>query len=316
MHSQAFPASLGPEFSTSRAREAGVTWGRLRSKGLESPFHGVRTITHDCPAPTSPFEAARERELTLIRALSTRLTVGQFFAHRSAALLWGAPVPYRDYPDLHLGSLYPRRSPRVRGVTGHGFTPERVEVTWLGGSALLSPASTFVTLGDLPLPDLVAVGDYFAREHRPGVGRPHVGQLPLSTIGEMASAVNLGRWPGMKQLREALALVREDAWSPRESMLRVTLVQAGLPEPELNVDLFDEQGYFLGCVDMVYRRWRLVVEYQGELHAASYAQDVERVERLRAAGWTVLQVTKELARHPAELAERVARALMRAGWCA
>lgn len=91
--------------------------------------------------------------------------------------------------------------------------------------------------------------------------------------------------------------------------MRCILIAGGLPEPELNVDLYDERGRFLGCVDMVYREARVVIEYLGMLHGEQWAADVERLARFRAAGWIVIEVTSPLLRRPEELVRRVSAAL-------
>lgn len=266
------------------------------------------------PVSGGSHDAARAHEEALLHVLNERLLQGQFFSHRSAALVWGAPLPRRRIPVLQVGVILPQRAPRIDGVVGRSFSPGRVEIRDCDGVRVLSPASTFATLGGMSITDLVAVGDYFLRRHRPGVGRPGVGSPPLATVEELRHAVGLGRWRGAPMLREALELVREDSWSPRESYVRVVLVRAGLPEPELNVDLFDRWGEFLACVDMVYHRWRVVIEYHGEQHSLSFARDVERVERLRAEGWVVIQVTKALANQPDVMVARIARELRAAGW--
>lgn len=118
----------------------------------------------------------------------------------------------------------------------------------------------------------------------------------------------------MHRLEHALTLIREDAWSPRETTTRLQLVRGGLPEPVLNTDVVDVAGRFLACLDMAYPEYRVAVEYQGELHHNSYARDIERVERLRAAGWIVIQVSRVLAANPAELVCRVGAALRSRGW--
>lgn len=308
------PAQLGSTFSVEQARACGMSVDRLRASDLESPFRGVRAVRARPPSPGAPFETEKARELALIRMLSRRMLPGQFFCHRSAAMLWNAPVPHLRKAELHLGVLLPQRAPRVRGVIGHSFSAGRAQLSAVEDMQLLSPAFTFATLGGLSLMNLVAVGDFFVRQHRPGVGRRQPGRPPLATVIELGEAVRLGRWSGMQRLRDALRLVREDSWSPRESMTRVLLVRAGLPEPELNVDLFDRSGAFLGCADMVYPRYRVIIEYQGEHHRLRYAEDVERVERMRVAGWSVLQVTKVLLGQPGMLVARVARELRAAGW--
>ena len=99
--------------------------------------------------------------------------------------------------------------------------------------------------------------------------------------------------------------------SPRESLVRCLLVDAGLGEPLLNLDVRDDTGRFLGCVDMAYPEQKVAIEYHGMLHGATWAADVERIAALRAAGWVVIEVTAPLLRTPETLIRRVATALRR-----
>ena len=308
------PAELGTAFTISDARAFAIGLGRLRGADLAAPFRGVRMRSEEGDPQLNMFARALREELQLIRALALRDHPTQFFSHRSAALLWGAPMPHAPCPDLHLSAFSPLRAPRVAGVRGHCLERARFQVDRHEGIALTSPASTWVTLGHLPLAQLVAAGDYFVRVYRAGHGRKDVGKPPLATREELRAAIDLGRWPGAHRLRQALALIREDSWSPRESVVRVVLARAGLPEPELNRDVFDRHGIFLACVDLAFLEFKVAVEYHGQVHAERYAEDVERVERLRADGWIVIQVTRTLARDPHLLAQRVAQALRKRGW--
>lgn len=272
----------------------------------------MRQRTED--AHLNQYQRAHRRELDLIEALAQGQSAAHFVSHRSAALMWGAPMPWSRGLDLHLSVLAPRRAPRIAGVHGHRFESSRCRVDERNGVLLSSAASTWAMLGELSLFDLVAVGDYLVRVNRAGYGRPNAGVPALTTVAEMQHVLALGRWEGMVRLRQALTLIREDSWSPRETTTRLTLVLAGLPEPELNRDVFDKSGCFLACLDLAFVDYKVAVEYQGELHAGSYAEDVERIERLRAEGWIVLQVTRTLARQPRALVERVAAALRERGW--
>jgi len=87
-------------------------------------------------------------------------------------------------------------------------------------------------------------------------------------------------------------------------------VRSGLPEPELNIDVHDDDGRFLACIDLGYRAQKVGIEYQSLLHARRYAEDVERLAALRAAGWTVIEVTSALLARPEELVDRTRRALV------
>lgn len=211
--------------------------------------------------------------------------------------------------ELHVSAFGHIPFPRATGVKGHRTLLRLTSVTEHEGLRVSSPAATWASLGVLPLFDLVALGDFFCRRWRSGRGRPHAGRAPLATIEELQGMVDAGRRRGADRLRAALDLIREDAWSPRESYVRCLLVAAGLPEPELNIDVFDERGRFLGCVDLAYPHERVAIEYLGMLHGERWAQDVERLAALRAAGWNTIEVTSPLLKRPEELIARVRAAL-------
>ncbi|UNK71253.1 DUF559 domain-containing protein [Microbacterium sp. H1-D42] len=197
---------------------------------------------------------------------------------------------------------------RTVGVKGHRISADTPCIR-KGAMTAVHPSIAWAQSASLGLLDLVALGDYLCRVHRPGFGRKLVGTAPWTTVEELGALVSNSRRVGIGRLREAVTLIREDSWSPRESMLRCRIVLAGLPEPLLNQDVFDQHGRFLGCVDLAYPSLKIAIEYQGRLHHASYAADVERIAALRAAGWTVIEVTDALYRRPDELIARIQDAL-------
>jgi very-short-patch-repair endonuclease len=103
---------------------------------------------------------------------------------------------------------------------------------------------------------------------------------------------------------------------PTESGLEaafLTLVRdAGLPEPERQVDLGGTDGW-IGRVDFYVRTVRLILEVDSEwLHTAAVdvANDRRRDEAFRAAGFEVLRITEDEIRHrPAAAVARLRRAL-------
>lgn len=313
------PSELPATFSVAEAVRAGVSPMRLRASDLASPRRGVRTrlgARSEGGGGSAPnrFERHRRDELERILQVARILAPHQFFSHRSAARLWGAPVPYEPGALVHASVLDGARAPQISGVIGHSLLSERCRVLERNGISLADPASTWAQLGRLPLVEIVALGDYFVRVHREGYGRRNVGMPPFATLADLAGVLELGRWQGSTKLRRALGLIREDSWSPQESRVRVELVLAGVPEPELNGDVFDGRGVFLGCVDLLFRRYRVGVEYQGGQHSESYAADVERLAALRADHWSMIEVTSALARRPTVMAGRVLSALRERGW--
>lgn len=318
------PSALGTTFSVRTAAAAGVSPGRLRRGDLERPFRGIRTV----PPPASearssdeddPFFQQAEARRQLVRHYAPRLVRAQFISHESAAAMWCAPLPlaWTDAGDLaapsdltvHVSTFGRGHLIRAAAVTAHRARHRTSRYTHVEQIPVADPATTWASLGRLPLLDLVALGDYFCRVWRSGPGRPEAGTPPLATVAQLQGAIDAGRRTGNRRLREAIDLIRVDSWSPRESAVRCHLVFGGLPEPRLNHDIYDEHGRFLACADLAYPERKLAIEYQSILHAAQYSADVERLARLRAAGWVVIEVTAELLADPDAMVARVRKAL-------
>lgn len=79
--------------------------------------------------------------------------------------------------------------------------------------------------------------------------------------------------------------------------MRLTVCDAGLPEPKTDVDVYDDSGEFLGCVDLAYPRWKIALEYEGDHHRVDRAQwnrDIDKHAALTRAGWWVIRVTAQM----------------------
>jgi hypothetical protein len=94
-----------------------------------------------------------------------------------------------------------------------------------------------------------------------------------------------------------------------ESRLRLLLVLAGLPEPEVNVILRDSDGEWSMRFDLCYRELKLIIEYDGRQHAESIKQwkrDSRRREALDHMGWRVIVVDRDdLYVNPGETLDRI-----------
>ncbi|WP_162785738.1 endonuclease domain-containing protein [Microbacterium sorbitolivorans] len=293
---------------------AGVGAGRLRGADLEQPFHGARALPRT-NVDTDPWAALRAEMIWLARAYAPLLRDDQFFSHETAAAIWGAPMYASGPVVLHVSVMGTGVMPQRRGVQGHRAQPVATTTRVIDGLRVASFATMWAMLGtDHSRDQLVAVGDFGCRVWREGIGRPDPGRAPITTLEQLEAAMNAIRRRGISRLRQAHPLIRTDAWSPRETKTRLILVDDGLPEPELNRDVFDEFGGFLGCVDLAYPEYKVAVEYQGQLHGEQYARDLERIERLRAAGWTVIQVSSDTLRYPNVVTRRVFEALLARGW--
>ena len=101
--------------------------------------------------------------------------------------------------------------------------------------------------------------------------------------------------------------------SPMETQLRMLLVLAGLPRPQVQVSLGNETS-FLGRVDLYYPDARLVIEYDGSTHRDSFAADNRRQNRLLGAGYRILRFSaSDVLGSPEDVIALVRSALSEAG---
>lgn len=118
---------------------------------------------------------------------------------------------------------------------------------------------------------------------------------------------------GVRQLRELLPLVDPGSESPKESWLRLLLVDGGLPRPQTQIPV-DESGFPIAFLDMGWRNIKLGVEYDGDQHRSDrrqYVKDLRRLPMLAGLGWEVIRVIAE--DRPAEVLHRVREAFQRRG---
>lgn len=92
--------------------------------------------------------------------------------------------------------------------------------------------------------------------------------------------------------------------------------QAGLPEPEWNVEVRDGSG-LIGIVDALWLPWQVISEKEGMRFHTTPRQrraDARRFNRLGDAGYTIRRFSwEDVVRTPVEVAATVCRALQAAG---
>jgi hypothetical protein len=119
---------------------------------------------------------------------------------------------------------------------------------------------------------------------------------------------------GVRQLRDLLPLVDVGAESPKESWLRLLLVDGGLPAPETQIPICDQSGVPIAYLDMGYRDIKLAFEYDGDQHRTDrrqYVKDIRRLPMVERRGWEVIRVIAE--DRPAEVLLRAREAYARRG---
>lgn len=287
------PPSLPRAFTVPQAVTLGVASARLRSRDLTAPFYGTRACggLDDLPAR--------------LRLLLEALPEHAFVAGPTAALAWDLPLPLpleRAATDVLCVGV-PARENRIRrpGIRGRALQLDPEDIALRHGIRVTTPERTWVDISEeLSLPRLVAVTDRLLRVD--------VSRHDLNRAHERAGR----RKPGLARRERALALGDARSESPKESELRVIFHEAGLPRPELNVEIVD-RGRFIARVDMLFRDARLVVEYQGDYHRdpAQWRRDEARRAELESLGYRVTYVTAGDLADPDLLIARIRRLLGR-----
>jgi very-short-patch-repair endonuclease len=121
--------------------------------------------------------------------------------------------------------------------------------------------------------------------------------VEILVLADQALRLRLGRFHELA----------EPAESPMETRLRWTLLQAGLPRPQVQTELRDSDGRFVGRADLYYPQAKLAIEYDGANHRDRLVEDDRRQNVLVTAGFRLLRFTA--ADRPELITALVRRAL-------
>ncbi|MBB2891778.1 DUF559 domain-containing protein [Flexivirga oryzae] len=260
------PVELGTSFTTREAIAHGVTLRRLRHRALATPTRGLRLTSADPDLV--------ERAAAHLKVLPARRSA---YSHATASALLG--LPDRKDPRLHVtlpDGVFVRR----RGMVMHRGLQHR-EIWSVHDLPVVSPVETWLDLAPLrTLEELVILGDAIL-QHQPDLA---------TTLRHTVEAHSGAR--GIRRARDALELVRPGVLSPQETLWRLRFRAAGYPEPELNVEVRDPAGRWLGIGDFVWREQRLVVEYDGDYHFTVEQRRHDQVRRraMRTGDWAVIEL--------------------------
>ncbi|KAA8957887.1 MAG: DUF559 domain-containing protein [Mycobacterium sp.] len=192
-----------------------------------------------------------------------------------------------------------RHRPAGLQIRGDRLRPDEIQT--IGGVAVTTPPRTALDLTCwYPTVTAVAGVDALARAC----------ELKMADVEVLIQRYQGRR--GIRRARESLDLIDAGAQSPKESWLRVILMQAGLPRPQTQIPVCDGFGAVRFYLDMGWEDTRVAVEYDGDQHRSDRSQhawDVKRLEMLQRLGWIVIRVLA--GDHPAEVVHRVRSALTR-----
>lgn len=280
-------------FTRRAALAAGLTDRMLRGPRFRSLLTGVYLSTDVRVTP-------------IIMAAAALLTQpeGAVASHHSAAGVMRAPVPVHQLEHVTVPTPADRR--RRSGVRCHVAALETVDQMRMYGLMITAPHRLFVDMAEyLSLVELVILGDWLVRQQ-------------FLSCASLVRYCNDSSDRHVLHARRAAAYVRDRVDSPMETRLRMLLVLAGLPEPEVNREIRDTNGSVVMRLDLSYPRVKLAVEYDGRQHTELVEQrhrDLDRRDDLEEDEWRLLVVTSRgIFVEPEKTLLRVWRALRARGW--
>ena len=265
-----------------------LTRDALRSTAWRRLFRGVYA---DAELPDT--YAVRIRGARLL------LPAAGVFSGRTAAYLLGAAALVDSTAPVEVAVPAGTQFGPVNGLRIRRVPLPAGDVTQVRGFRCTRGLRTALDIArSEPLLDGVAALDVLLRESVVGIGE----------LREAGAGLRGGR--GAAVARRAIALADPRAESPPESVLRVLLALAGLPAVPQHV-VRDRNGNFVARVDLAYEEQKIAIEYDGYWHneRGQFTRDRQRLNRLVAAGWTVLHVTAADLKNPEGLIARVRQLL-------
>jgi hypothetical protein len=235
-------------------------------------------------------------------SLEQRITAAWLWSNRRATIAGAAAAALhgaRWIPDNVPVELIHANTRAPRGVLTRRDALRDGETQTLAGRAVTTPERTAFDIG------------------RGGAVRSAVARLDAlarATGFKIDDVLRIAkshpRSPGLRCLETALELVDAGAQSPRESYLRLLLIDAGLPRPQTQIPVLGVDAMPVAYLDLGWEEYMVAVEYDGDQHRTDrrqYVKDIQRIEMLERMGWIIVRVVAENG--PASIVRRVRAAI-------
>jgi hypothetical protein len=235
----------------------------------------------------------------LLTAMAKRLPAGAAFSGLTAAWLHGLDVK----PCHPIEVTIPFGSRRRAGASVRRAALVAEEIVMRCGLPATSAVRTVVDLaGRDSLTEAVVATD----------SALHIRLVSRAELHAYVSAHPMAR--GITRLKRVIDLAEPKTESPMETRLRMLLVLTGLPRPEVQAPFRDEEGNFLGRLDLFYRDQGLAIEYDGDNHRDRLVADNRRQNVLIGAGLRLLRFTaSDVYKAPNRVAMQVRNGLAERG---
>lgn len=309
LFARCFMLLMNEIYPISELLKSGMTPSEVRAAVTDGRLVRLRRGVYGPSRQATPWDEHRRA----VRAAMKALGPGGVVSHESAAVLQGMWIDSARLGIVHVTSDGPSHGRNRGGLRMHQAPLSDADIEIVDGIACTSGSRTAIDLARTnPLEWGVAACD----------SATHLG---LTTPDSLRDALERGKGlRGAPRARLAVSLSDRSSESPLESVSRVLMWQAGLPDPVLQYALHVD-GRLLARFDFGWEEFRLAGEadgaekyrdgaFGGGRGADAIMREKRRENAVREAGWQIVRWDWATVRNPAALEKRVATALRYAGW--
>ena len=234
-----------------QALDAGLVDDEIRRRRRRGEWTGLQRGAY---LVGSARPSARQQHLLMVRATLAGLRVPAVVSHASAAALHGLPLWGLRLGQVHVTRVPPARSADETRLRSHVARLAPHDITAVDGTAVTSVARTVLDVArSVPFPAALAVADAALASE-------------LTTPDELLGVLEAGAGTrGTRSARRVVEAADRRSESVGESRSRALMIDAGLPVPDLQVEVRRADGSLVGRCDFGWREHGLLGEFDGRI---------------------------------------------------
>ena len=284
---------------------AGYTDRQIRTRVKTGELHRVRHGSY-CDATLWHSLSAADQHRVLARAVLRRAHPSTVLTHVSSAIEQGAPVWEHDLTKVHTTRTDGRAGRRESDRVQHAGTMPAYHVKRVNGVPVSLGTRCAVEMTTISTVEsaLITVD-----------GLLHAGLTTLNGVTQFAHRTRW--WPNSLRTTVVLRLADRRHESAGESRTAYFCYAQGLPRPEPQVIIRDENGREVARVDFAWIRFGVFLEFDGKIKYKKYRRKGESLDDFllrekareelicQLTGWVCIRITWAQLDQPRTLAGRV-----------
>jgi hypothetical protein len=258
-------------------------------------------------------DSREDRQRLTGHVVADRLAPNVALSHVNGALEHGLPVWDHDLSLTHVTRLDGGAGRTEAGVIHHEGLTVGDDLVQIGGRLVMRPVRAALETASLGTSEAaLTLFDSLL----------HLGKGTFEVLQQ--TYLTLEHWPDMQKLHVPVLMADPRPESVGESRSRWMFYAQHLPAPELQFEVYDDDGHLLGTTDFAWPEHKLLGEFDGKVKYVRYLRAGEtpgdavfrekrREQRLcEQLGWRMVRLVWADLYSPASTAARIRRLMQQA----